>query len=139
MESDPLILGLPHRKPFLFVDRILSLVPGQEAVGEKMFEPTDPMFRGHFPGAPIVPGVILTEALAQVAGISGARGGERRFLLSAIRSMKFPRAALPGEVITLRARKSADFGDLVQFEVEAAVGDSVVATGVVVLNDAGGA
>jgi len=135
MKSDPSNFGLPHRKPFLFVDRILSLVPGEEAVGEKTFESADPMFSGHFPGNPIVPGVILTEALAQVAGIAGARGGEQRFLLSAIRSMKFPAAARPGDLISLRAKTAGAFGQLVQSEVVASVGEVVVATGMLVLND----
>ena len=96
------------------------------------------MFAGHFPGNPLVPGVILTEALAQTAGIAAASGhleNERPlFLLSAIRGMKFHRAARPGETIHLWAEKLAQVDNLLQFGVRATVGDSIVAEGQLVLS-----
>ena len=135
MESDPTALGLPHREPFLFIDRVVSLVVGEEAVGSKTFRPDDPMFRGHFPGDPIVPGVILTEALAQLAGIAGAGEEGRGFLLSGIRAMKFPSPARPGEAIELSAKKSGGLGGLLQFDVEARTGERTVASGSLILNE----
>ena len=135
MMTDPRAFGLPHRAPFLFVDRVTERDPGMSAVAEKTFAREDPMFAGHFPGNPIVPGVILTEALAQVAGIAGA--SERGFLLSAIRAMKFPSPARPGEAIVLRAKKSGALGGLFQFAVSAEVGERIVAEGQVVLNELG--
>lgn len=131
--NDPLSFGLPHRKPFLFVDRIAGYVAGTEAVGDKVFAADDPMFAGHFPGNPIVPGVILAEALAQVAGIAGS--SEKGFLLSAIRAMKFPSPAKPGETITLRATKTGSLGGLFQFSVSADVDGRIVAEGKIVLNE----
>ena len=62
--SDPVALGLPHREPFIFVDEVLALIPGESAEARKVFPLEEPFFRGHFPGDPLVPGVILTEALA---------------------------------------------------------------------------
>ena len=133
MNSDLVSFGLPHREPFLFVDRITAHIPGVEAVGEKTFANDDPMFAGHFPGNPIVPGVILTEALAQVAGIAGS--SEKGFLLSAIQSMKFPSPARPGEIISLRAEKTGNLGGLHQFTVSAGVSGRIVAEGRIVLNE----
>jgi 3-hydroxyacyl-[acyl-carrier-protein] dehydratase len=130
-------LGLPHRPPFVFVRELRASDPGKSADCTTSFDADDPMFAGHFPGHPVVPGVILTEALAQTAGIAAASGyseEERpRFLLSAIRSMKFHRAARPGEVIDLRAEKLAQVGDLVQFSVRATVAGEAVAEGQLVL------
>lgn len=131
--TNPLEFGLPHRPPFLFVERVTRHEPGAAAEGEKTFLPEDPMFEGHFPGNPIVPGVILTEALAQMAGIAGA--SDRGFLLSAIRGMKFPFPARPGDLILLRARKTGSLGRLVRFEVSAEVDGRVVAEGQIVLNE----
>jgi 3-hydroxyacyl-[acyl-carrier-protein] dehydratase len=136
-ERDPLA-GLPHRAPFVFVRELVALEPGLAAECATAFDPGDPMFAGHFPGNPLVPGVILTEALAQTAGIAAASGyaeGERPlFLLSAIRSMKFQRAARPGERIHLRAERLAQVADLVQFSVRATVDGAAVAEGQLVLS-----
>ena len=135
LPSDPIAFGLPHRAPFLFLDRVTSLTPGEEARGEKTFSADDPIFRGHFPGDPIIPGVILTEALAQLAGIAGAGSEGRTFLLSGIRSMKFPAAARPGDLLVLHARKTGGLGGLAQFETIARVAETTVAAGQIILNE----
>lgn len=138
-QSDPLAYGLPHREPFIFVDRVESVSPGESAICAKTFSGREDFFRGHFPGQPIVPGVILSEALAQTAGIAaGQPVSGRSYLLSAIRQMKFPRAAMPGEPIKLEARKIAAAGGLLQFEVQATTPAGVAATGVIVLSETGG-
>lgn len=129
--------GLPHREPFVFAGRLVERVAGEQAVCEKTFDDAEPMFRGHFPGNPIVPGVILTEALAQTAGLAAADGKPGGFLLSAIRSMKFPAAARPGQLLTLRARRSGTLGLLLQFDVEAVADGVTVAVGQVILNRTG--
>jgi 3-hydroxyacyl-[acyl-carrier-protein] dehydratase len=141
--SDVKIVGLalPHRPPFLFVREIVKCEPGVTAECATTFQPNDPMFAGHFPGDPLVPGVILTEALAQTAGIAAASGyaeNERPlFLLSAIRTMKFFRPVRPADRIILRAEKLGRVDGLLQFKVEASVNGSTVAEGQLVLSIAG--
>ena len=131
-------LGLPHRPPFIFVRELIKCDPGTLAEAATSFAADDPIFTGHFPGNPLVPGVILTEALAQTAGIAAASGYPKvpkpLFFLSAIRSMKFLRAVRPGEQIDLRAERLAQVDDLVQFKVEASVNGVRVAEGQLVLS-----
>jgi len=129
-------LGLPHRPPFVFVRKLVACEPGVSAECETEFSRNDAIFAGHFPGDPLVPGVILTEALAQTAGIA-AHQENQRFLLSAIRQMKFFRAVRPEEKITLRARRVAAIGELLQFDVEALIDNKPVASGQLVLNALG--
>jgi len=131
------LLHLPHRPPFVFVRRLIACQPGVSAECETFFQRDDPMFAGHFPGDPLVPGVILTEALAQTAGIAAASAVESprpRFLLTAIRQMKFFHAVRPEEQIVLRAQKLAQADDLLQFNVEALVDGREVAAGQIVLS-----
>ena len=120
---------------------MLNCDPGIAAECVTTFEPNDPIFAGHFPGNPLVPGVILTEALAQTAGIAAASAYEENtrpfFLLSAIRAMKFLRAVRPGERIVLRAEKLAQVDALLQFSVEATVDGAIVAQGQLVLSVSG--
>jgi len=134
----PHFFGLPHRPPFVFIEKWNAGEPGVSAECETHFAKNDPIFGGHFPGDPLVPGVILTEALAQTAGIAAASGHSEssrpRFLLSAIRQMKFFQAVRPEEKIRLRARKIGEVGELLQFEVEALVDETLVAAGQLVLN-----
>lgn len=125
--------GLPHRPPFVFVDSVISREAGVAAECRKVFPPDDPVFAGHFPGDPIVPGVLLTEAMAQAAGIA-ASCGEDAYLLSAIRAMKFPSAARPGDPLAIRVRKCGEMGGLLLFEGTIETQGRVVAAGTVVLN-----
>ena len=133
--EDPIALGLPHREPFVFVDALVSRVAGESAECVKTFAAETPFFAGHFPGAPLVPGVILAEALAQTAGLAAGQPG-RGFRLTAIKAMKFPAAALPDEEIHFHARRAAVVGGLWQFDVRAVTGGRTVAEGVVVLSEA---
>jgi 3-hydroxyacyl-[acyl-carrier-protein] dehydratase len=132
------LLGLPHRPPFVFVREVTNCEPGQSVEARTLFEADDPIFAGHFPGNPIVPGVILTEALAQAAGIAAASGypdtARPLFLLSAIRTMKFFQAVRPDDRIDLHAEKIGGTDTLLQFKVMAKVGDILVAEGQLVLS-----
>ena len=135
MIADPISLGLPHREPFIFVDAVLERTAGEAATCRKTFSANEPFFRGHFPGDPLVPGVILTEALAQTAGLAAGEE-DRSFRLTAIKGMKFLAAVRPEEEITLSARKIGSVGGLWQFEVQARVADQMVAEGMIVLSEA---
>jgi len=129
---DPLSLGLPHRPPFVFIDEIEKLEAGLQAEARKQFSGEEPFFQGHFPGNPIVPGVLLAEAMAQTAGIA-IGGPGKTFLLTAIRSMKFLRPIRPREEIHFRAKRVGEGGGLVQCAVEARVEGEIVAEGQLIL------
>jgi 3-hydroxyacyl-[acyl-carrier-protein] dehydratase len=129
---DPLSLGLPHRAPFIFIDEIEKLEAGLQAVARKQFSGEEPFFQGHFPGNPIVPGVLLAEAMAQTAGIA-IGGPGKMFLLTAIRAMKFLRPIRPREEIHFRAKRVGEAGGLVQCAVEARVKGELVAEGQLIL------
>jgi len=92
---------LPHRYPFLLVDRVIELVPEQKAVGIKNVTMNEPFFQGHFPGNPVMPGVLIVEAMAQVAGVlafkSGMEGTGVLFL--SIEKVKFRKPIIPGDQI----------------------------------------
>lgn len=134
IESDPIAYGLPHRAPFVFVDEVREICPGQSALCVKRFAACEPFFAGHFPGDPLVPGVILTEALAQTAGIACGEVG-KSFRLSAIKLMKFLRPVRPDSQVLLKAEKTGGMGVLVQFQVSATVDGETAAEGVVILNE----
>jgi 3-hydroxyacyl-[acyl-carrier-protein] dehydratase len=129
---DPSSLGLPHRPPFVFIDEVEKLEIGLEAEARKRFRGEEPFFQGHFPGNPIVPGVLLAEAMAQTAGIA-IGGPGKMFLLTAIRSMKFLRPIRPQEEIRFRAKRVGEVGGLVQCAVEARVQGELVAEGQLIL------
>jgi len=91
---------LPHRQPFLFVDRITHLEKGKRAVGFKNLTINDDFFRGHFPGRPIMPGVIIIEAMAQVGGVMMLASEENKGKLAffmAIDNAKFRKTVVPGD------------------------------------------
>jgi 3-hydroxyacyl-[acyl-carrier-protein] dehydratase len=129
---DPVSLGLPHRPPFIFIDEVENLEAGVRAQARKQFSGEEAFFQGHFPGDPIVPGVLVAEAMAQTAGIA-IGGPGKSFLLTAIQAMKFLRPIRPREEIYLRAERVGQVGGLVQCAVEARVKGELVAQGQLIL------
>ncbi len=127
-------MHLPHLPPFLFVDEGVTIKQGFSAHCRKTFHSTDPIFKGHFPGNPLVPGALLAEALAQTSGLivkPSKPGGY--LLLAAIQRMKFPNSALPDECIDLFSSLATRMEALFRFEVYAKVAERMVAEGEVVL------
>lgn len=94
---------LPHRYPFLLVDKIRDLEPGKKAVGIKNVTANEPFFQGHFPEKPLMPGVLMVEALAQVAGLTCTIEGDQSKLgvFTGIDKCKFRRQVVPGDVLEL--------------------------------------
>lgn len=96
---------LPHRYPFLLVDRIIELIPKEKAVGIKQVTINEPFFQGHFPGAPVMPGVLVIEALAQVGAVLALReiaDRDRKLVLfTGIREASFRRPVVPGDTLVL--------------------------------------
>ena len=109
---------LPHRYPFALVDRIIDYVPGEQATGIKNVTFNEPQFQGHFPGRPIMPGVLIVEAMAQVGGVvlTQIPGVDGLCMFAGSVKVRFRRPVVPGDqlvmTVTLRAIKRQRFGKM---------------------------
>lgn len=121
---------LPHGQEFRFVDRVLALDPGREGTGEYRVRGDEPFLRGHFPGHPLMPGVLLIEAAAQLAGTVAQSDPDVAPLaglkLTAVRGAKILGSARPGETIQLRAEVTGRMGHLVQAQAQVLVEGRVI-------------
>jgi 3-hydroxyacyl-[acyl-carrier-protein] dehydratase len=123
---------LPHRYPFLLVDRVTELEEGKSVVGYKNVTMNEEFFKGHFPGHPIMPGVLILEALAQVAGVLGLVSmGDRRtpgtlYYFAGANNVRFKRPVLPGDRLELKANLKAAKRAVWVFDCEAYVDGNLV-------------
>lgn len=136
MNADELQVALnhlPHGAEFRFLDRLTELDPGRSGRGEYRVRGDEPFLRGHFAGDPLMPGVLLVEAVAQLAGVVAQSDPALAPLpglkLTALRNVKILGTAKPGEIIQLEARLTGRLGNLVQAQTKALVaGNRVVLT-----------
>jgi 3-hydroxyacyl-[acyl-carrier-protein] dehydratase len=130
--------SLPHGPEFRFIDRLSKLEPGKSGAGEYTVRGDEPFLRGHFPGHPIFPGVLLVEAAAQLAGtVAQSDPGIvplAGLKLTAMRGIKILGTARPGEVIQLEAKILNRLGNLIQAQVSATVNGQIVMQGELTLS-----
>jgi 3-hydroxyacyl-[acyl-carrier-protein] dehydratase len=123
---------IPHRWPFLLVDRITELRPGAGAVGLKNISAGEIVFQGHFPGYPIFPGVLIVEALAQVGAVAILSLDENKgkiALFGGIDGFRFREGVYPGDVLRLEVEVTKRRGPIGKGSAKATVGDKTVADG----------
>ena len=123
---------LPHRYPFLLVDGVTELEPGKRAVGFKNVTINEPFFQGHFPGEPIMPGVLIVEALAQVGGVAVLSMPENKgklALFTGINNFRFKQIVKPGDRLELAITMTGMRSNIGKGEAEAKVNGKVVASG----------
>ncbi len=123
---------IPHRYPFLLIDRIESMEIGKKAVGIKNVTINEPFFQGHFPGNPIMPGVLIIEALAQVGAVTILSMEENKGKLAVftgIDKVRFRKQVTPGDTLRLTAELKVFKRGVGKAEVIATVGDEVAASG----------
>lgn len=124
---------LPHRYPFLLVDKIVECDDENQIVGIKAVTTNEPFFQGHFPSYPVMPGVLIVEAMAQVACILAMRilkkEGHASVLFTGIDGVKFRKPVVPGDMLRLELTKTKQRGELFRFDGKALVEEQVVTQG----------
>lgn len=134
MDIEAIMRQLPHRYPFLLVDRVLECIPGERILALKNVTVNEPFFPGHFPHRPVMPGVIIIEALAQTSGILAFKtagvvpDGDTRFYFVAIDKARFRKPVEPGDQIMLRSELKRAFKGIWKFQASAEVAGVEVAS-----------
>jgi 3-hydroxyacyl-[acyl-carrier-protein] dehydratase len=132
---------LPHRYPFLMVDRIVDINGTESAVGIKNVTANEPHFQGHFPGQPVMPGVLILEGMAQTAGAISVRSfnteAPKVVYLMTIDEARFRKPVVPGDVLEYHVRKHRGRGYVYKFQCEAIVAGAKVAEAMItaMMND----
>ena len=138
MDLSDALKSLPHGPEFRFVDELLTLDPGKSANGAYVLQPHAEFLRGHFPDRPLMPAVLMVEAIAQLAGIVAQTDPEAPVMadlrLTAMRNVKIYGAALPGERLLIEAAIQGRMGNLVLASGSIRVGDRLLAEGQVTLS-----
>ncbi|MEM9623400.1 MAG: 3-hydroxyacyl-ACP dehydratase FabZ [Pseudomonadota bacterium] len=122
---------LPHRYPFLLVDRVTDLVVGERISGFKNITMNEELFNGHFPGRPILPGVMILEAMAQLSGVLAFETKDMRpadginYLFGGVEKARFRRPVIPGDRLDMRSRILAARSMMMKFECEAYVDEEL--------------
>jgi len=129
LDADAIAKILPHRYPFLLVDRIVDLIPGEHVVGVKNITFNEPFFQGHFPGRPIMPGVLIVEAMAQTGGVmllnAEADPTKKLVYFTGIDNVRFRRAITPGDTIRFEVEMGALRRTMVKMYGRAYVGEDL--------------
>lgn len=123
---------IPHRYPLLLVDRIVEFVPGERAVGIKNVTMNEPQFQGHFPKAPVMPGVLIVESMAQTAACMvvntlGKESEGKLVYFMTIDEARFRKPVVPGDVMYIHVKVVQNRRNVWKFEGEARVGDTLCA------------
>jgi 3-hydroxyacyl-[acyl-carrier-protein] dehydratase len=124
--------AIPHRFPFLMLDRVVDLVTNESAVGIKNVSVNEPFFQGHFPNHPVMPGVLIIEAMAQTAAILvvetlGPDAAGRVVYFMSVDGAKFRRPVVPGDQLRIHCTKQRNRGNVWKFHAQARVDGAVVA------------
>ena len=125
---------LPHRYPFMLLDRVTAVKLNEWITGVKNITINEPFFNGHFPEEPIMPGVLMIEAMAQVAGVLGfiSKNVKPRdgyiYLFAGVDKVRFKRQVIPGDQLILRAKKTMERHSIYKFSCTACVGDELAAS-----------
>ena len=137
MDFEKILKGMPHAFPFRMIDRVLEVEPGKKAIALKNVSADEPFIQGHFPNAPLLPGVLIVEALAQTAGLAFLSSFEKDEdgvpILARVDEFRFKKKVLPGDQITLEAEILHIFSNLAKVKVLARVEGETVAEGTLVL------
>lgn len=123
---------IPHRYPFLMIDRVVDVVPNTSATGIKNVSINEPHFQGHFPQRPVMPGVLIIEAMAQTAGVlvvhsMGVEAEGRLVYFMTVDNARFRRPVVPGDQLRIHVVKERNRGNVWKFNGEAKVGGILVA------------
>ena len=123
---------IPHRYPFLLIDRLVDIVPNESATGVKNVTINEPFFQGHFPTRPIMPGVLIVEAMAQTAGCLvvhsiGLKGKNRLVYFMSIENARFRKPVVPGDQLRIHVIRERNRANVWRFRGEAKVDGSLVA------------
>ena len=134
VDAEQIAAILPHRYPFLLVDRVVELVPGQSIVAIKNVTINEPFFEGHFPGHPVMPGVLIVEALAQASGLLIGLSGtmtdkdDRIFYLAKVDNARFLKPVVPGDQLRLEVQLKRRLRSMGIFTARARVDGADAAT-----------
>ena len=143
MDSDVAVTGksidlerimelIPHRYPFLMIDKLINVIPGASAVGVKNVTVGEPYFQGHFPSRPVMPGVLIIEAMAQTAAVLvihtlGVEAEGRLVYFLSVDAARFRKPVVPGDTLHIHVEKQYNRGNVWKFKGEARVGDTLMA------------